>query len=257
LIKNPVTNLQGDVISVIDAWGAEQGSYEYDPYGNILSCTGWAATFNPLRYRGYYYDTETELYYLQSRYYDPSLGRFLNADVYASTGQGLLGNNMFAYCRNNPVSRKDISGRTDVAIADDPVKDLMNNQFEQGGGAFGSGNAGAGYGFLELIRLIVEAITEEPPAIPEKKKEKERTDPEPPDVTYPGDPSDPPGEDYEWRGKQPVGGDKGSWVNGSTGEQWHPDLNHLPPKGPHWDYTDIFGVVWSVFEDGRVLIWGE
>ena len=50
------------------------------------------------------------MYYLQSRYYDPEIGRFINADVFPSTGQGLLGNNMFAYCGNNPVARADASG---------------------------------------------------------------------------------------------------------------------------------------------------
>ena len=59
---------------------------------------------------GYVYDTESKLYYLQSRYYDPELGRFLNADSYASTGQGILGNNMFAYCGNNPVIHDDSFG---------------------------------------------------------------------------------------------------------------------------------------------------
>lgn len=58
----------------------------------------------------YIYDTETTLYYLQSRYYDPELGRFLNADAFASTGQGILGNNMFAYCSNNPVVCADTGG---------------------------------------------------------------------------------------------------------------------------------------------------
>ena len=65
---------------------------------------------NPLRYRGYVYDTETGFYYLQSRYYDPEIGRFLNADAYTSTGQGVLGNNMFVYCGNNPASRCDTAG---------------------------------------------------------------------------------------------------------------------------------------------------
>jgi RHS repeat-associated protein len=65
---------------------------------------------NPLRYRGYVYDTETGLYYLQSRYYNPEIGRFINADAFAATGQGILGNNMFAYCGNNPVSREDDGG---------------------------------------------------------------------------------------------------------------------------------------------------
>ena len=68
------------------------------------------ADINPLRYRGYYYDTETGFYYLQSRYYDPVVSRFINADKYASTGDGLVGYNMFAYCSNNPVNYSDPSG---------------------------------------------------------------------------------------------------------------------------------------------------
>ncbi len=66
---------------------------------------------NPLRYRGYVYDTETGLYYLQSRYYNPEICRFINADGYASTGRGLLGGNGFAYCENEPVKRDDARGQ--------------------------------------------------------------------------------------------------------------------------------------------------
>ena len=62
------------------------------------------------RHSSYVYDTETQFYYLQSRYYDPELGRFLNADAYVSTGQGILGNNMFAYCGNNPTNYADPEG---------------------------------------------------------------------------------------------------------------------------------------------------
>jgi len=65
---------------------------------------------NPFGYRGYVRDRETYLYYLESRYYSEDLCRFLNADAYTSTGQGLLGNNMFAYCGNNPVMRSDPTG---------------------------------------------------------------------------------------------------------------------------------------------------
>ena len=109
-----VTNLQGDVVGIVDKNGNQIVSYTYDAWGNILSISGSKAStvglYNPLRYRSYVYDPETELYYLQSRYYDPSLGRFLNADAFASTGQGILGNNMFAYCLNNPVMFKDLFG---------------------------------------------------------------------------------------------------------------------------------------------------
>ena len=66
--------------------------------------------FNPFRYRGYYYDTDTGLYYLQSRYYNPQWGRFLNADGYVSTGTGMIGFNMYAYCNNNPVMGYDPNG---------------------------------------------------------------------------------------------------------------------------------------------------
>lgn len=81
--------------------------------GSLASTLG---KLNPFRYRSYVYDEETELYYLQSRYYDPEMGRFINADVFASTGQGLLGNNMFAYCGNNPVCFSDPSGHILVGI---------------------------------------------------------------------------------------------------------------------------------------------
>ena len=107
-----VTNLQGDVMYLVDSSGNQVAAYTYDPYGKVLTATGTMAEINPLRYRGYYQDIETGFYYLQSRYYDPAICRFINADSYASTGQGLLDYNMFAYCGNNPVNRADPSGRS-------------------------------------------------------------------------------------------------------------------------------------------------
>ena len=95
---------------MVDADGTVVANYRYDPYGNILAATGDLAELNPLRYRGYYYDSDSHIYYLNSRYYDPAIGRFINADIYTSTGQGLIGNNMFAYCNNNPVIYKDAYG---------------------------------------------------------------------------------------------------------------------------------------------------
>ena len=109
-----VLNLQGDVVKLIHYIpGFEYESvatYEYDAWGNVSS-SGRLAEINPLRYRGYYYDNETGFYYLQSRYYDPANRRFINADSLASTGQGILGSNMFAYVNNDPVNCIDPWGR--------------------------------------------------------------------------------------------------------------------------------------------------
>ena len=95
-------NAQGDVICIYDAWG------------NILSTTGSMASTlgaaNPFRYRGYYYDTESGLYYLNSRYYDPQVGRFINADGIVGSNADITGYNMFGYCNNNPVMHTDTNG---------------------------------------------------------------------------------------------------------------------------------------------------
>ena len=102
--------------------------YLYDPWGKLV----WvhdkrdrdvtdeesAALRNPFRYRGYYYDSDTGWYYLNSRYYDPETGRFLNVDGYASTGQGIIGHNMFVYCNNNPVMNVDFNGTWVLSISD-------------------------------------------------------------------------------------------------------------------------------------------
>ena len=104
-------NLQGDVIGIIDTTGASVAKYAYDAWGRVVYSTGTLANINPLRYRGYYYDTELQMYYLGSRYYDPQVKRFINADSYASTGQKFLGQNMFAYCCNRPTMYTDPDGQ--------------------------------------------------------------------------------------------------------------------------------------------------
>ena len=113
------TNIQGDVVAIYTDALTKVASYRYDAWGNctVLNANGQETTsesfignLNPFRYRGYYYDTETGFYYLNSRYYDPQVKRFINADEYAATGQGFTGNNMFAYCGNNPVMFIDKNG---------------------------------------------------------------------------------------------------------------------------------------------------
>ena len=98
----------------MDGSGTKVVEYTYDAWGKLISTTGTLATSlgadNPFHYRGYYYDTETGLYYLMTRYYDPEVCRFISADVYMTTGQGVLGGNMWAYCGNNPVVRYEVQG---------------------------------------------------------------------------------------------------------------------------------------------------
>ena len=97
---------------MVDTSGNSVASYTYDPYGKVLTATGALAEKNPLRYRGYYYDSETGFYYVSSRYYDPEVGRWINADDadYIGADGSPLSYNLFAYCLNNPVNRTDVEG---------------------------------------------------------------------------------------------------------------------------------------------------
>lgn len=123
-----LTNLQGDVLKLYHAKlvdgklvTTEVASYTYDAWGNVTDINRTAADtkdiahLNPIRYRGYYQDVETGFYYLESRYYDPAIGRFVNADSLAITGAGFLGFNMFAHCNNNPLKYLDPSGKMTVS----------------------------------------------------------------------------------------------------------------------------------------------
>lgn len=115
-----VLNAQGDVIALLNADGTLAASYNYGAWGNYSvhdadgkknTSASFIGHVNPLRYRGYYYDRETRLYYLQSRYYDFANCRFINADAYVTTNVGsILNSNMFAYCENNPILFSDQHG---------------------------------------------------------------------------------------------------------------------------------------------------
>ena len=112
-----VKSLQGDILAILDENGNTVVSYGYDAWGAPLWCIGELAEtlgkVQPFRYRGYALDEETELYYNQSRFYNPSIARFITADttgVLTASLKSLTEKNLFAYCDNNPVMRKDIDG---------------------------------------------------------------------------------------------------------------------------------------------------
>lgn len=144
-------NAQGDVIGIYDFSGRLMATYDYDEWGNCtvnvlaadsnghaIDSPDHIAHVNPFRYRRYFYDAETGFYYLNSRYYDPGTGRFLNADkVVSASGKSIHGYNTFAYCFNNPVNMTDQNGnwpkwvetaanwvKTNII---DPVKDAINS----------------------------------------------------------------------------------------------------------------------------------
>ena len=106
-----ITNMQGDIIELVDISGNTVVEYKYDAWGNIISQTGGAlAEINPYRYRGYRFDEETGFYYLNSRYYNPVIGRFISSDGLLGKQGDTIGHNMYAYCANNPVMYSDVTG---------------------------------------------------------------------------------------------------------------------------------------------------
>ena len=112
-----IRNGQNDIAGILDSTGTQVVSYTYDSWGVPISTTGSMAKtigeINPFRYRGYYYDSETGLYYLNSRYYDPVVGRLISIDdeslILASPDE-LTDKNLFSYCDNNPIIRADTEG---------------------------------------------------------------------------------------------------------------------------------------------------
>ena len=120
-------NWRGDITSIYDGEGNMVAKYEYDAWGNVLTVTNsnnseitdpnHIANLNPFRYRSYYYDSESGLYYLMSRYYDPVTHRFVNADGYFQSGDNILDTNMNAYCRNNPIMNLDFTGMVVFSVS--------------------------------------------------------------------------------------------------------------------------------------------
>ena len=289
-------NSQGDITGIfgkdVDGKYKLLVEYNYDAWGKILSVTGPQADTigvqNPFRYRGYYYDNETGFYYLNSRYYDPQTGRFINADSELSTGSDLTSYNLFAYCGNDPVNRVDPEGHAwwHWAIAAAVVTVAAAAVIVTAGGAapalmavslVGNGFAAAttastieagafigaatGLGFAAAGALATSssaqefanqgnwgtvAVTAGGAALgavagyvnsPQTSTKSTVASPQITPPKFPGnDPTKCEVGGFEWKGSGlPISG-KGNFVNSQTGEWLHPDLNHGPPIGPHWDY---------------------
>ena len=121
-----IKNLQGDVLQIRNVNNAVVANYEYDAWGRVVSVkyangndinvSNHIGVINPIRYRGYYYDSETGFYYLKSRYYDPAICRFISADGRIDLNDATTNLNLFAYCGNDPVNRADPSGKYFLAL---------------------------------------------------------------------------------------------------------------------------------------------
>ena len=163
---------QGNVVALINTSGAKVAEYIYDAWGNhaVVDSNGndiesGIGVLNPFRYRGYYYDTETGLYYLKTRYYDPEVGRFISRDsVSYADPETINGLNLYAYCGNNPVMNIDPQGHfwftalttifgAIVGTVVGVVDYVVNNDGEFDGGemfksAIAGGASGATAGFI-------------------------------------------------------------------------------------------------------------
>ena len=267
--------------------------------GADISDAAHIGKLNPFRYRGYYYDTETGLYYLKSRYYDPETGRFISIDdISYLDPETINGLNLYSYCGNNPVMNVDPEGTfwglffliagisalligTGVAIYAGVT--AYNNGYRGWdlAGAIARGFfAGAAAGALvgALIAMFIYAApaigsflsstftlgymvtaTGAAAAITVTGAQIAAAGAAAAiglgilfaqwvPGSWPGDdPTVPPGDGFEWRGKGPIGGDKGAWYNPQTGDSLHPDLNHPAGIDPHWDWTNNAKIVWRIF----------
>ena len=151
-------NGQNDVVGLMDASGTRVVEYTYDAWGKLISTTGTLANTlgadNPFRYRGYYYDIETGLYYLMTRYYDPEVCRFISADVYMTTGQGVLGGNMWAYCGNNPVRRVEVLGQSW-----EDIWELFGSLFGAGGETVAEKSITKEYNYIVISFEVSDSVS--------------------------------------------------------------------------------------------------
>ena len=260
-------NLQGDIVAVYNSAGTKVATYNYSEswgnhtvsYSNGGGSTG--AQYNPFRYRGYYYDTDLGMYYLQSRYYDSNTCRFINAD--GALYHSMLGYNMFAYCENNPVNYYDPTGENAIAIKTgwllilallDSATPILETIFVVGVVSLAVGVV------LNAAQNKTPEKTKDKPNDPPSSTTESKTPPPDvvvPDVEYPGDDPTVAPDGYEWTGPDPQGGKRGGYKNTTPGKRdsWHPDFNHGGKKGPHWDYNDVFNRTWAITQElGKTVI---
>ncbi len=157
-----VKNIQGDIIEILDCEFNAVANYTYNTWG-VVTVNNLTedniGDINPYRYRGYYYDTETNLYYLNSRYYNPTLGRFISADSILGANGDILEYNLYAYCSNNPIMFSDPSGEFAIPLELVPLIPLTIPFVVEGVKALGRGISTIASGVREADIAIKSSVS--------------------------------------------------------------------------------------------------
>jgi RHS repeat-associated protein len=271
----------GSTRAITNSAGAKVASYTYDPYGNVNACTGTTVTINgtnkctgtvtvsnPFMFQGQYRDNESNLYYLRARYYDSTTAQFLTVDPMVSTTRS-----PYAYVDDDPLNGTDPTGAwyipNPLPIAEGDGAACAGTVEVPGVDAATCGSdiplwIGAGViGILDIFSSGSGSSSAQPQNGNGVATAVGGT------ATFAGpngtctnvtpsawpnfqDPSQAPGPGWAWRGNGPPGSNQGAWYNPETGESLHPDLDHLDPIGPHYDYVAPDGTQYRIYQNGQI-----
>lgn len=234
---------QGSTRLLTGSTGTVTGKCTYGAYGTP-TCEGTTTT--PLGYDGQYTNGDTGLIYLRARTHDPATARFLTVDPMVATTRA-----PYSYGGDGPLNLGDptgfealpvpIEGPGGLTLCADPVTAALCV-------------AAGGYAIKGEAEALYNSIAGEEGANDEGEAELKREETARRncgEISPNFNPAESPGEDWEWRGKGPVGSKEGAWYNPETEESLHPDLAN-PAHEPHYDYTAPDGSQWRIYPDGRI-----
>ena len=257
--RSQLTDRRGSVVASTDAAGTIQSQSAYAPYGQQV--VSGESTAGAPGFTGRTSSSTTGLQYNRDRYYNPALGRFISQDPIGQNG----GLNTYAYAGGDPINAVDPTGDSAGALGGGFGSGGWGGLGGAGGlpslgdlmaGAVGKVAVGAlrAYSLYQRAPLIAPTVLNEVLGGDGENQEgtdESRTSGTPPKPNF-ENPTESPGDDWEWRGSGPPESNKGNWVNPDTEEWLHNDMNHGDPIGPHFDWGAPDGKDYRIFPDGRV-----